>query len=222
MSEVKKSFKEIMAEKAAAKAAATVPTPAPVSAPVQQATTQPATEAAKPMSKLEQIRAANAAKAAALNGTAVQAKPADLMAAIDGGTSTEVVETKLDTPIARPDPVPVKPVSASIVQPATKPVSATEDTKDSQEYADIKGRIEALAALDVDNLKDAMKDLKAALRDNPAACALMLPEEIGEMVSALRRLTQEDIVEASKPAKERKAKTKVLTAEEMAAAFDEL
>lgn len=42
-------------------------------------------------------------------------------------------------------------------------------------------------------LKNAMDDLKRALLANPAACAAMLPENIGEMVKHLIRLTGKEI-----------------------------
>ena len=87
---------------------------------------------------------------------------------------------------------------------------------------DLVPRIKELADLSGEDLTDAMKELKKALMHNPDAVALMLPEDIGDMVTALRRMTGESIVAATTKKPAGKAKAKVLTAEEMAAAFEEL
>lgn len=66
---------------------------------------------------------------------------------------------------------------------------------------------------DGENLKTAMTQLKAALRDNPEACALMLPVDIGQCVQALRRMTGQMI--SAEAAKAKGAgKKRVFTAEE--------
>lgn len=80
----------------------------------------------------------------------------------------------------------------------------------AQEVADIQNRITQLEALSEDDLKPAMKDLKKALMDNPDACSLMLPEDIGKMVEALRRMTGQALVE-----EKTKTKTKKQTAAEI-------
>lgn len=85
---------------------------------------------------------------------------------------------------------------------------------------DLRPKIAELADLSGEDLTNAMKELKAALMHNPSAVSLMLPEDIGEMVAALRRITGQAITEATKPKKEKKAKA--LSLEEMNAAFDEL
>lgn len=46
-----------------------------------------------------------------------------------------------------------------------------------------------------ENLRTAMDDLKRALRANPAACAALLPEDIGKMVDALMKVTGKEIEE---------------------------
>lgn len=87
---------------------------------------------------------------------------------------------------------------------------------------DIKERIVQLCSLSDDDLRPAMTDLKAALMENPDAVALMLPQDIGEMVKALRRITGEALAIASAPKAKGKPKQKALTAEELNAALDEL
>ena len=89
-----------------------------------------------------------------------------------------------------------------------------------QVAADIRLKITELVDLDDEDLKDAMQDLKKALLDNPDAVALMLPVDIGEMVKALRRITGEAILSATK--KPAKKASKKFTAEEMQNILDEL
>lgn len=76
----------------------------------------------------------------------------------------------------------------------------------SQASADIKARIEQLSALDSEDLKPAMGELKKALMENPDACAILLPQDIGEMVKALMRITGQAIEEQVKA--KSKARTK--------------
>jgi hypothetical protein len=47
------------------------------------------------------------------------------------------------------------------------------------------------------DLKSSMKELQIALLQNPAACALMLPEDIGKMVEHLYKLTGKEVSIAS-------------------------
>jgi len=102
--------------------------------------------------------------------------------------------------------------------------SATPE--DAQAYKDIKAKLDMLEDMAEANLKDAMSDLKKALLKNPQACYLILPQDIGQMVIALRKMKNEDVVTAVKekgvkgPAKVKASKA--LTAEEIAAAFDDL
>lgn len=97
--------------------------------------------------------------------------------------------------------------------------------EDQQAYYDIKAKINLLSDMSEANLPGAMKELKTALLKNPQACYLILPQDIGQMVIALRAMKQEAIVEASsgKEKGPKKAKaSKALTADEIAQAFDEL
>lgn len=98
-----------------------------------------------------------------------------------------------------------------------------------QGYRDIKGRVMSLSGTDDDDLAGAMSELKKALLQNPNACLLMLDEDIGRMTIALRRVTQEAIVEGTKAKTEKKPGTKTkktsqvpLSAEDMQKVFDEL
>ena len=91
-----------------------------------------------------------------------------------------------------------------------------------QVCSDITLKIRSLEALSGDELKSEMSALKKAIMENPQACSLLLPEDIGLMVSSLRRIVGTAIVAAStKKTKERKPSTKKMTAAELAAALDD-
>ena len=66
-----------------------------------------------------------------------------------------------------------------------------------QVYSEISQRIKTLEAMSGDDLKNEMVDLKKALLENPQACMLLLPEEIGSLVSSLRKITGIAIATAS-------------------------
>ena len=91
-----------------------------------------------------------------------------------------------------------------------------------QVCSDITLKIRSLEALSGDELKGEMLALKKAIMENPQACSLLLPEDIGLMVSSLRRIVGTAIVTAStKKTKEKKPSTKKMTAAELAAALDD-
>jgi hypothetical protein len=73
-------------------------------------------------------------------------------------------------------------------------------------YRDIKGRINALAALSVEQSELAMSELKKALLQNPSACLLLYDEDLGTLASTLRKLVHEDMVASIKVPKEKKEK----------------
>lgn len=91
--------------------------------------------------------------------------------------------------------------------------------------SEISVRIKQLSDMSEADLKTEMSALKAAIKQNPAASALLLPEDIGQMVEALQRITgfaiQQATTKASKPKKEKAPKSKALTPEELAAALDD-
>lgn len=92
----------------------------------------------------------------------------------------------------------------------------------SQAAADLIPRIRELDTLAGEQLADEMLLLKKGLLENPDAVALMFPEDIGLMVIALRKITGQSIAEATKEKVKGKPKSKALTQQEMADAFDEL
>ena len=91
-----------------------------------------------------------------------------------------------------------------------------------QRYSDLVERIKQMETMYGEDLESQMRQLKKALMENPDACALMQPEDIGLMVANLRRITGQAIATAAAKPKRGAAKPKALTEEEMRAAFDEL
>lgn len=93
-----------------------------------------------------------------------------------------------------------------------------------QVSSEISTRISMLNDMSEADLKNEMRDLKQALKENPSACALLMDEDIGKLVTALRRLTKKEIEQAeTKPKRGTKEKVPQvkLTAEQLAAALDD-
>lgn len=92
---------------------------------------------------------------------------------------------------------------------------------------EIQARIKSLETAIGEDLKNEMLSLKQALMDNPSACALLLDEDIGKMVSALRNMTGQAVASAAaskttRTTKAASAKPKKMTAEELARALDDM
>ena len=102
-----------------------------------------------------------------------------------------------------------------------------QNSTDSNEqiYSEIAQRIKQLEDLSGDDLKNEMMNLKKALLENPQACMLLLPDEIGSMVSSLRKITGIAIATASSKTGKKKSesspKAKKMTAEELADALND-
>lgn len=125
--------------------------------------------------------------------------------------------------------IPAKEDTGTPKAETTATESPTEtDLVTAQAYADIKNKIEQLEALEDTALEGAMKELKKALMANPNAVSLMLDTDYGKMVLALRKITKEAQVEATKEkstgnGKGKKAtKSLPLDASVLAQVFDEL
>ena len=118
---------------------------------------------------------------------------------------------------------PPKEKPPLVIDPSELP----SDPADAQAFVDIKTRIHNLEDLMDDDLKNAMAELKQALKKNPNASELLLDSDVGKMVTSLRRMAHVAVVAAKEPKKPGrkttpKAKDIQLTAEEVKAAFDEL
>jgi len=146
------------------------------------------------------------------------------------GTNTipnEVPKASAPVPSVSQSVEGAAPIRVSGDTTTTSDVSnrAEDNPEVAQAYADIKVKIERLAEASDTDLKNAMKELKAALMKNPAAVSLMEDTDIGQMVIALRKITGEALVEAAKEKKAgRKPKEQIdlSDASKVAAIFDEL
>ncbi len=93
--------------------------------------------------------------------------------------------------------------------------------------SEISSRIALLNNMSEASLRDEMRELKTALKENPSACALLLNEDIGTMVTALRKITAKAMTASTEAkAKTTRASTakptvKKLTAAELAAALED-
>lgn len=84
--------------------------------------------------------------------------------------------------------------------------------EENKNLTPLQARIRHLVDLPDENIKEEMDSLRAILLENPAACELMLPEDIGCMVAAVRRISSVAIAQAEKkkkPSKSSTGKTKV-------------
>lgn len=62
---------------------------------------------------------------------------------------------------------------------------------------EIKARIAKLQGTPKDDLKKEMISLKIALRANPEAANLLLPQEIGELVKAIYKMTEQVVIQSA-------------------------
>lgn len=85
---------------------------------------------------------------------------------------------------------------------AMPPLSEEDHEKAPAEVHSLRDRIWKLQTESGgDSLKDAMKQLQTALLENPIAVSYFLPEDYGEMVSHIRKLTGNAVAQAlAKPA----------------------
>lgn len=93
-----------------------------------------------------------------------------------------------------------------------------------QVASEISQRIAQLEGMLPENLKSEMVELKKALLENPAACLLLKDEDIGALVTHLRKLTNTAIISAAAgktTAKKEKA-VKPMNAVDLAKALNEV
>lgn len=89
----------------------------------------------------------------------------------------------------------------------------------SQLAADIQARIANLANLFEDPLEAEMDSLKECIIQNPSAAALLKDEDVGLLVTSLRRTVAADIQKAVEGKKKPVAGKKKFTQEELEAAL---
>ena len=200
------SLADILAKKKAAAAAASAPTVSTVTAAatIEQPKVEAPAVAAKPLTFAEKMALKKASAVAVEKKEVQEVQEVPALAAL-----SSITERITKTPSA-PKDIPI----------------VTDDADLQQKYADIRIKIDDLENRMGEDLKTAMTTLKKALMANPAACEIMLDEDIGEMVKALRRMTMQDVIETKETGggkKKPKAKTMAdLTPEMLAQGLAEL
>jgi hypothetical protein len=93
-----------------------------------------------------------------------------------------------------------------------------------QKAAEISQRISQLGGILPEDLKGEMAELKKALLENPAACLLLKDEDIGALVTHLRKLTNTAIsnVAAGKTSVKKEKAVKPMNAVDLAKALNEV
>lgn len=101
-------------------------------------------------------------------------------------------------------------------------ITASNDTPE-QVVSEIRQKISLLCNFNGDSLRTEMSQLKSALLENPAACSLLLDEDIGLAVASLRRMVGIAVASANAP-KEKKVKVGnvKMTATQLALAIAEV
>lgn len=132
------------------------------------------------------------------------------------------------TPTPTPTPLPKIEISSRAVELSNRVVAAEKaisEIEESATTAEIKERIERLTTLEDFDLKQAMDGLKALILANPSACSLLLPEDVGDMVVALRRMTgnaKAEIMAAPKRGGRKASTTTTLAPEALDALLEDL
>lgn len=165
----------------------------------------PDATASKPMTFAERMAAA---KAASNPATVVE----------------EVEEVEDPTPTALPKVV----ISSDVIKLSNQVAlasKASEAIEEGSSTEEIKSRIDRLASLSGLDLKLAMDGLKSLILANPSACTQLLPEDVGAMVSALRKMTSNEkaaVMAAPKRASSKKAAPSILAPDDLDALLGDL
>lgn len=130
-----------------------------------------------------------------LQSAAVNVKPA-------------VEEVPSFSPIKPVEPIP-NVITAANLAASKLPTQETSALtgEDSVVVEQIRQRIADLQTMENGQIKESMKVLQGMLLANPSACALMLPEDTGLLVRALRKMTgntQALMIANSKPSRKTK------------------
>ena len=118
--------------------------------------------------------------------------------------------------------IPKVTISADVIRLSNATIQAGQAAPNAEAEASldlIKARISELQNMNGLDLSLAMDGLKTLILANPSACSQLLPEDVGDMVSALRRMTGNSKAAAqAAPTKGRKAKvTEMLDADDLSA-----
>lgn len=148
-----------------------------------------------------------------------QPKPNNFLQQLAAKAATKAAEIK---PIGVPEVAPIPKVisAANLAAKATEGQAEAEVAGDTKVALDnIRQKIHDIQEMNGGELNGAMTTLREMLRANPAACSLMLPEDMGLMVRALRKMTNNTQALAMGAAKTSKkpGKEKELSVEEVLA-----
>lgn len=102
---------------------------------------------------------------------------------------------------------------------------ASEAIEEGSSTEEIKSRIDRLASLSGLDLKLAMDGLKSLILANPSACTQLLPEDVGDMVAALRKMTSNEkaaVMAAPKRASSKKEAPSILAPDDLDALLGDL
>lgn len=148
-----------------------------------------------------------------------------MAAAKQAAPSTDpVVEVADPTPTALPKVV----ISSEVIKLSNQAAladKASEAIEEGSSTEEIKSRIDRLASLSGLDLKLAMDGLKSLILANPSACTQLLPEDVGDMVAALRKMTSNEkaaVMAAPKRASSKKAAPTVLAPDDLDALLGDL
>lgn len=225
---------EILAKRkaeAAAKEASTVsaPAPEPASEPAPVAAPAPKVEEPpkedKPLSFAERIALKKAQAAMAPAPAEAPVKEESPIAALASTPPAAANLSFADKIRAQKEAVAAAQKSAPVPRPEIDPSRIPANPEEAQNFVDIVNKINELQNLMEDDLQGGMSALKDALKKNPAAADLLLDEEVGAMVIALRRMRGIVVAEASKEktkGRKPKAKEVSLSKEELDKAWSEL
>lgn len=137
---------------------------------------------------------------------------------------TTEVEVADPTPTALPKVV----ISSDVIKLSNQVAladKASEAIEEGSSTEEIKSRIDRLASLSGLDLKLAMDGLKSLILANPSACTQLLPEDVGDMVAALRKMTSNEkaaVMAAPKRASSKKAAPSILAPDDLDALLGDL
>ena len=137
---------------------------------------------------------------------------------------TATTEVEDPTPTALPKVV----ISSDVIKLSNQVAlasKASETIEEGSSTEEIKSRIDRLASLSGLDLKLAMDGLKSLILANPSACTQLLPEDVGDMVAALRKMTSNEkaaVMAAPKRASSKKEAPSILAPDDLDALLGDL
>ena len=155
---------------------------------------------------------------------------AERMAAAKAGSQAPTTEPTATTEVEDPTPtaLPKVVISSDVIKLSNQVAlagKASETIEEGSSTEEIKSRIDRLASLSGLDLKLAMDGLKALILANPSACTQLLPEDVGDMVSALRKMTSNEkaaVMAAPKRASSKKEAPSILAPDDLDALLGDL